>query len=96
MRYTRELPGDASPEALADAEAHVRAHLSAVASEDDDPETNADDVTVHVERQGGTIMVVGELDAEPVAPYLAADFDPERDVQDNPLTVASITEGAGR
>ncbi|MFC6090885.1 hypothetical protein [Saccharothrix lopnurensis] len=75
MRYTRDLPEDSSEDAITAAVEHVRAHLSAVAAADDDPETNADDVRVRVERQQGRIWVLGELDAEPDAPYLAADFD---------------------
>lgn len=95
MRYQRELPADASAEMVGQAEEHVRAHLSAVASADDDPETNADDVVVTVQRGEGAVLVVGELDAEPIAPYLRDDFDPEEDVATNPLTVPSIADEEG-
>ena len=78
MRYVRDVPADDL--AALDAErAHVIAHLSAVASADDDPETNADDVQVWTERHPddpSLLRIVGELDAEPDAPYLKPDFDP--------------------
>lgn len=78
--YTRTLPEDATEEQIEEAGRHVRAHLSAVAAEDDDPETNADDVRVRVERQEGRVLVIGELDVGPNAPYLAPDFDAFADV----------------
>lgn len=78
MRYVRDVPADDYP--AIDAErAHVIAHLSAVASEDDDPETSADDVQVWViahPDEPTLVRVVGELDAEPNAPYLRPGFDP--------------------
>ena len=78
MRYVRDVPAD--DQAALDAErAHVIAHLSAVASADDDPETNADNVRVWVERHPADpaqVRIVGELDAEPAAPYLQPGFDP--------------------
>jgi len=78
VRYVRDVPADDS--AALDAEsAHVIAHLSAVADADDDPETNADDVQVWTERHpdGPTqLRIVGELDAEPDAPYLRPGYDP--------------------
>ena len=78
MRYVRDVPaGD--QDAIDGERAHVIAHLSAVASADDDPETNADDVRVWIERHPddpAQVRIVGELDAEPVAPYLRPDFDP--------------------
>lgn len=95
MEYTQDLPADPSPEDLARAEEHVRAHLSAVASADDDPETNADDVRVRLEPHEGGVRVIGTLEAEPVAPYLLPDFDPEEDVRANPLTVPSINDLTG-
>jgi hypothetical protein len=93
MIYTRDLPEDADQAAVDDAITHVRAHLSAVASADDDPDTNADDVRVRTEHRDGRLFVIGELDAEPDAPYLRPGFDPEDDVRGNPLTVESIEEG---
>lgn len=82
MKYSRHLPEDATQDVVDEAIAHVRAHLSSVADADDDPETNADDVTVRTERQNGRIEVIGELDAEPDAPYLKPDFNPWFDVPD--------------
>lgn len=82
MRYSRHLPEDATQDQVDETIAHVLAHLSAVAAADDDPETNADDVTVRTEHQNGRIEIIGELDAEPDAPYLKADFDPYDGVSD--------------
>ncbi|GHH57698.1 hypothetical protein [Lentzea cavernae] len=73
--YARDLPVDASDELIASTEAHVRAEMSARAAADDDPETNADDVEVSVERLADKVRVVGTLDAEPDAPYLKPDYD---------------------
>lgn len=91
MRYVRDVPvGD--QEALDATTAHVIAHLSAVAAEDDDPETNADDVHVWTQRhpdRDDLLRVVGELDAEPNAPYLRADHDPLAGV-DHELFAAEV------
>ena len=95
MRYTRDLPDDVEQDVLEETIAHVRAHLCGAASADDDPETNADDVRVRTEHRDGRVGVIGELDAEPDAPYLKPDFDPEQDVRDNPLTVRSILDRGG-
>lgn len=81
MRYSRSVPIDAPPGALEEARAEVRAHLSAVADTDDDPNTHADDVRVWTEDDDGATKVVGELDAEPNAPYLRDDFDPKADTE---------------
>lgn len=93
MIYSRLVPADASPGALDDTARHVRAHMSSVASENDSENEFADEVRVTFEPREGGIKVVGELDREPVAPYLRGDFDPEQDVADNPLSVRSIQEG---
>ena len=92
MIYTRDLPEDADQAAVDEATAHVRAHLSAVASADDNPDTSADDVLVRTEPRAGRLFIIGELNAEPDAPYLRPGFDPEDDVRGNPLTVESIEE----
>jgi hypothetical protein len=73
--YARELPADASDDLIASTAEHVRAEMSARASTDDDPETNADDVVVTVERLADKVRVVGTLDAEADAPYLQPGFD---------------------
>ena len=78
MRYVRDVPRD-DPAALEAERAHVVAHLSAVADADDDPETNADDVRVQVidhPEHADLLRIVGELDAEPNAPYLKPEYDP--------------------
>lgn len=82
MDYTRDLPEDSSQEVIDQVVEHVRAELSARADADDDPTTRAEDVQVRVERQDGRIRVIGELDAEPDAPYLREDFDAFADVPD--------------
>lgn len=79
MRYVRDIPADSSDAAREAEEEHVRAHLAAVADADDDPATRAADVGVwtieHPERPD-LLRIVGELDAEPDAPYLRPGFDP--------------------
>lgn len=77
ITYTYDVPIDAA--SVAAGREHVVAHLSAVASADDDPATNADDVVVQVgphPEQKGMARIVGTLDAEPAAPYLDGDHDP--------------------
>lgn len=76
MIYTRDLPEDATQDQVDLTVEHVRDHLASIADSDDDPATHADDVTVRTEHRDGRIWVVGELDAEPDAPYLKADYDP--------------------
>lgn len=91
MRYVRDVPAD--DQAAIDAEReHVIAHLSAVADADDDPGTNAGDVQVWTERHPddpGLLRIVGEIDAEPNAPYLDPEFDPWGGV-DHDLFAAEI------
>lgn len=78
MIYVRDVPrGDNA--ALNGEYRHVVAHLSAVASADDDPETSAEDVRVTVVAHPNDptmLRIVGQLDAEPDAPYLKPDYDP--------------------
>jgi hypothetical protein len=73
-------------------EEHVRAHLSSIASPDDDENLYAREVRITYQVEENGIRVHGELDREPDAPYLRDDFDPEQDVTDNPLSVPSIAE----
>ncbi len=78
ITYARDVPRD-DAEALEAAKAHVVAQLSAIAEEDDDPETTADDVQVFVRNHPDDpdlIRIVGLLDAEPNAPCLRDDYDP--------------------
>jgi hypothetical protein len=82
MRYSRWSPNDVVP----DVEAHVRAHLSSVADPNDSPTAHADQVRIsHADVDDG-VLVIGDLDAEPDAPYLRAGFTPEDDIAANPLT----------
>lgn len=83
MRYARWSPS----EVVDDVEAHVRAHLSSVADPDDSPIAHADEVRISREDSDGGVLVTGELDAEPDAPYLRPGFTPEDDIAANPLTV---------
>jgi hypothetical protein len=96
--YYQFVPEDLSDETLQLTIQHVREHLSAVADEDDDPNTHAENVVITTEpyiRESdgvrGTI-VRGKLDADPVAPYLRPDFKPEDDIIANPLSVRSILD----
>jgi hypothetical protein len=86
LRYSRWTPRDALP----DVEAHVRAHLSAVADADDSPTSRAGEVRLSHDDVDGGVLVTGELDAEADAPYLRPGFTPEQDVEANPLTVEPI------
>ncbi len=82
ITYARDVPRD-DAEALEAEKAHVVAQLSAIAEEDDDPETNADDVQVFVRNHPDDpdlVRIVGLLDAEPNAPYLRPDYDPLAEV----------------
>ncbi|MFL6119343.1 hypothetical protein [Actinophytocola sp.] len=86
LRYSRWSTRDALP----DVEAHVRAHLSAVADGNDSPTSRAGEVRIHHEDVDGGVLVTGELDAKADAPYLRPGFTPEQDVEANPLTVEPI------
>ncbi|HEX6354183.1 hypothetical protein [Actinophytocola sp.] len=82
MRYSRWSPSEVVPAV----EAHVRAHLSSVADPNDSPTTHADQVRISYEDVNDGVLVIGDLDAEPDAPYLRRGFTPEDDVAANPLT----------
>lgn len=82
MRYRRDVPRD--DQTAIDAEAdHVRAHLSACCDPDDDEDARAGEVTVtvaeHVDGDPALVSVIGAIDADPVAPYLADDYDPDNE-----------------
>jgi hypothetical protein len=83
MRYRRDVRRDEPPEAIAAETEHVREHLAMVADYDDDPTTHAADVVVrvldHIDGDPELISIVGELDAEPDAPYLRPGYDPDAD-----------------
>jgi hypothetical protein len=92
MRYSRWSPFDQLPLVIE----HVRAHLSAVCSPDDDPDRYAGEVETDVAEQDGGMLVTGYIARGPAAAYLRDGFDPEADVDANPLTVPSIQgEGGG-
>ncbi len=80
--YVRDVPVNDEAALAAETE-HVRAQLSAIAEEDDDPATNADDVQVFTRQHPDDptlLRIVGLLDAEPNAPYLRPDYDPLAEV----------------
>jgi len=94
--YTRDLAVGYSFAALQAAHAHVRAHLSAVATADDDPATRADDVTVtHETLPDGGVRVVGSLDAEPDAPYLAPGYEPFAGIDPDLIRAAGLEPPRG-
>lgn len=88
LTYARWSP----VEKAGDVAVHVRAHLSSVASADDDPDEYAAEVDVTAAADGDGVLITGTLDRDPVADYLRPDFDPEQDVTANPLSVPSIEE----
>lgn len=82
MRYVRDVAAD-DPAAIDAERAHVIAHLSAVTSPDDDPERNAGRVADWLSSHptdDSLIRIVGEIDADPVAPYLQPGYDPLAEV----------------
>lgn len=92
MRYSRELPLRSGPDVIRSVEQHIRAHLSAVTTEGDDPDARADEVRIDYEVHGDQLRVVGDILGEPAAPYLREDWTPEQDIADNPLSVPSIRD----
>lgn len=98
MRYRRDVP--VNSRAAIDAEtAHVRAHLSAVTHPDDDPNARADEVSIeivaHVDGDPALVSIIGQIDAEPDAPYLHEDYDPGESSDAESLTVSAVvTDGA--
>lgn len=82
MRYVRDVPRD-DDAALDGEREHVIAHLSAVADATDDPTARAAAVQVWViehPTDQAQVRIVGEVDAEPDAPYLRAGYDPLAEV----------------
>lgn len=90
LTYARWSP----VEKAGDVALHVRAHLSSVASANDDPDCFAEEVSVTVVAVGDGVKITGTLERAAVADYLRDDFDPEHDVAANPLSVPSIEDGA--
>ena len=80
MEYSRFVPTSAGELAVIDTVDHVRAHLSSIADSDDDPDTRAEDVEISYDYSNPAgVLVRGYLDAEPNAPYLMPDFNPDDD-----------------
>jgi hypothetical protein len=79
IEYQRDLPLDSPDEVIEAEREHVRVHLAAIADADDDPGTHADAVrtwTAHHPDDRTLLRIEGQLDAEPVAPYLDPSYDP--------------------
>lgn len=98
VEYYQFVP-DSEEDKMHEIQRHVVKHLASVISPDDDPEHAPDvEVTLSLERgireSDGAhgYYVYGRVDAEPNAPYLRPDFDPEDDVEGNPLSVPSILD----
>lgn len=92
LTYSRFVADNAPPGALHQTEAHVRAHLSAVADRDDDPDTRADDVELRHERYEAGVLIVGFLPGgRAQAPYLEPGHDPFAGV--DPALVEEVLGG---
>jgi hypothetical protein len=84
--YSRSVPIDIEPEALARTVQHVRDTIRSMVSETDDP-TEHIPLEVTIEEDGpDRKKIVGYAALDPVASYLRPDFDPDKDAyEDNPL-----------
>jgi hypothetical protein len=89
LLYSHWAPADR----VTDVEAHVRAHLSSIAAVDDSPTTYADAVRITRTDVDDGVLVTGELDAEPDAPYLHPGWTPEPDDPGSP-TLGPPGQGA--
>jgi hypothetical protein len=92
--YLRDIPRDSPDEVYARTKEHVRDSLAAIADADDDPSTRRDDVEVWLEQHPddpALVRVVGRIDAPARAPYLAADYEPFADVNDDLLDAAGVS-----
>jgi hypothetical protein len=86
MRYRRDVSRAGDVAAVI---AHVRAHLTSVVRADDDPDGAAAvavDVFDHPD-DASMLSVIGEVDAEPDAPYLRVDYVPDETGADLPLAL---------
>jgi len=80
LTYSRFVAAGAPDDALTVTEAHVREHLSSVATADDNPTWFAGEVEIEHRDQDGGVLVVGYLDGVVAkVPYLTEDYDPSRD-----------------
>jgi hypothetical protein len=92
ITHSRLVPADAGADVVDATTRHIIDHLLSVADPDDDPTNYHGVVTIKRHDQTNGVLLVGSLDAEPQADYLRQDFDPERDVAANPLSVPSILD----
>lgn len=96
LEYQRDIPVSASREVIEATKQHVRDHLAAVASFDDDPSTYSDDVRLWVARHPDNpelLRVEGYLNAEPDAPYLRDTYDPLASIDEQLLRSAGLIDG---
>jgi len=78
LTYSRFVAAGAPDDALTVTEAHVREHLSSVATADDNPTWFAGEVEIEHRDQDDGVLIVGHLDGLVAkAPYLAEDYDPD-------------------
>lgn len=81
MRYRQDVPRGAD---LTQVARDIVAHLAAAADPNDDPHGDArEDVVVnvyeHIDGDPDMVTVIGEISAQPDAPYLRTDYDPAAD-----------------
>lgn len=76
LTYSRFVPATVDADALCETERHIRAHLSAIATVDDNPDTHAEQVRVEFHPRTDGTLLTGYLAAAPVAPYLEPGHDP--------------------
>lgn len=75
--YSRFIADSAPQDAFSETVAHVRAHLSSVATVGDDPDARAPEVRIEYVGQTGGQLVVGRLTGHATAPYLEDGYDPD-------------------
>lgn len=81
-RYRRDVPRTADIDATI---THVRAHLAGAIHPQDNPDEYAHLVRIDVRAHDTNpemLIVLGEIEGEPDAPYLQAGFDPGADHHD--------------
>lgn len=84
LRYRHVVPADLSPQDYEASAAHVRHHLSAAASTvDDRREFAAEVILERNDLTDGRIELVGILDREAHADYLADGYDPYDGIPDD-------------
>lgn len=75
--YSRFIADTAPRDSFDEVVAHVRAHLSSVATVGDDPDARAPEVRIEYVGQTGGQLIVGRLSGHATAPYLDPGFDPD-------------------